>query len=79
MVGRDAGGSGPPDFRRGLAEALALAAQGSTAPVPFPYLLDLVARRYGLAPWDLRDAPYEDVMRAIHIMNVEGQARSQHG
>jgi hypothetical protein len=47
--------------------------------VPFPYLLDLVARRYGLAPWDLRDAPYEDVMRAIHIMNVEGQARSQHG
>jgi len=75
MVRRDARGGGPPAFRRELAEALALAAQGATALMPFLYLLDVLARRYGLAPWELRDAPYEDVMRAIHIMNVEGQAK----
>lgn len=77
MVRRDAGGGGPPAFRRELAEALALAAQGASAPVPFLYLMDLLARRYGCTPWELRDAPYEDVMRAIHIMNVEGQAKAR--
>jgi hypothetical protein len=58
---------------------MALAAAGTARPLPFLYLLDLVAQRYGIAPWDLRDAPYEDVLRTIHFMGVEAQARKGHG
>jgi len=78
MVRDHEGSRGPPDVRRELAEALAIAAVGNAGPVPFLYLIDLLARRYGVPPWEIRDAPYEDVMRAIHFMNVEAQARA-HG
>ena len=80
MVGGDARGSRPLPFRRELAAAISAAALGTSAgPVPFLYVVDLLARRYGIAPWDVRDAPYEDVMRAMHIMNVEAEVQVHRG
>ncbi len=58
-----------------MALALAAVGSGSDAPVPAAYVLDALARRWGIAPWELERAPTAWVHRGLVFMELEAEAR----
>ena len=61
-----------------MALALAAVGSGGDATVPSSYTLDALARRWGIAPWELERAPLAWVTRGLTFMRLEGEARA-HG
>jgi hypothetical protein len=58
--------------------ALALAAVGSgSGEVPASYVLDALARRWGIPPWELERAPSAWVHRGLVFMKLEAEGRSR--
>lgn len=69
----------PFSERQRLARALAAAGIGSGEPVSVPtnYAIEALARRWGVAPWEIENAPDADwVVRGLYYLKVE--AKSQH-
>jgi hypothetical protein len=45
--------------------------------VPTMYAIDALARRWGIAPWEIEDAPdAEWIIRGLHFMKVEAQSQA---
>lgn len=61
-----------------MALALAALGSGSDDSVPSSYALEALARRWGIAPWDLERAPLAWVTRGLTFMELESEARA-HG
>lgn len=61
-----------------MALALAAVGSGSDATVPSSYVLEALARRWGVPPWELERAPLAWVTRGLTFMRLESEAR-RHG
>ncbi len=45
--------------------------------MPINYALEALARRWGIAPWELENAPDADwIIRGFHYMKVEAEAQA---
>jgi hypothetical protein len=76
-VGRGARRGGTPGSdRRQLAQALSLAAlNGTSAPIPYVYALDQLARRWSIPPWELEAAPAEWLLRGLAFIRTEASVK----
>jgi hypothetical protein len=73
------GCSKPKSERQRLARALAASSLDSGKPqgVPLDYALEALARRWGIPPWELENAPdAEWIIRGMHYMKVEAEAQA---
>ena len=77
-VGGDSGG-GAEAPKLDDAEATALqtwlkASNKAGMDVPWAYVRRAVARSWGVPPWEVDDAPYDEVLLEIKILNLEAEA-----
>ena len=42
-------------------------------PLPMPYAYVLIGERFGLAPWDIEDAPADRVQFYLNLLGAEGE------
>lgn len=45
---------------------------GALFGVPFTYVLDALAQRWGIPPWVLEDAPIDWLIRGLEFLRIEG-------
>ena len=72
-MGRGEGGASPPSSERlALLRVLpALALGVKVSDVPFHYVLEYLARRWHIAPWELEDAPIDWLIRGLEYQSLE--------
>ena len=77
MIGR--GTYTPKRAGQQLRTALARTAINPDAktPVPLEYALDALAQRWGVAPWELEEAPGEWVLRGLEFMRIESSVTTR--
>lgn len=47
--------------------------------MPWVYIRRAVAKSWGLPPWEVDEAPYDEVMTELRIMKLENEARATNG
>ena len=45
--------------------------------MPLEYALDALAQRWGVAPWQLEEAPGEWVLRGLEFMRIESSVTTR--
>jgi len=56
----------------------ASATHKAALPVPWAYVRDQLARLWGCRPWEVDDAPIDEIALALHFRRLEAEAQDAH-